>query len=64
MYAFRARPYLVFLRRNDPPISILATKYLKPRNGLLLARPGERVPAGFRPVAHDGAWTLLRRGCP
>jgi hypothetical protein len=63
MYAFRARPYLVFLRRHDPDIPILATKYLRPRNGLLLVRPGERVPPDFRPVAHDGAWTLLQRGC-
>jgi len=65
-YAFRSRPYLVFLRRHDAAISIVATKYLKPRDGLLLVRPADptmTVPAGFVPVARDGAWTLLRRGC-
>jgi hypothetical protein len=65
-YAFRARPYLVFLRRHDPPIDIVATKYLKPRDGLLLIRPGDSampVPSGFVPVAHAGAWSLYERGC-
>jgi hypothetical protein len=27
------------------------------------ADPTMTVPAGFVPVARDGAWTLLRRGC-
>ena len=61
------RPYLVFLRREDPGVSIVASKYLKPRDGLLLLRPGDptmRVPPGFRPVTRQDAWTLLQRGCP
>jgi hypothetical protein len=65
-YAFRARPYLVFLRRHDHPIDIVATKYLKPRDGLLLIRPGDPampVPSGFVPVASAGAWSLYERGC-
>jgi hypothetical protein len=65
-YAFRARPYLVFIRRHDPPIDIVASKYLKPRDGLLLIRPGDPsmpVPAGFHPVATAGAWSLYQRGC-
>jgi hypothetical protein len=65
-YAFRIRPYLVFLRRHDPAVSIVASKYLKPRDGLLLVRPGDpmmKVPPGFRPVTRQGAWTLLQRGC-
>jgi hypothetical protein len=67
LYAFRARPYLVFLRRHAPAISIVATKYLHPRDGLLLIRPADptqKVPPGFAPVAREGAWTLLQRGCP
>ena len=65
-YAFRIRPYLVFLRRHDPSIPIVATKYLRPRDGLLLVQPADPtmpVPPGFRPVTRFRAWTLLRRGC-
>lgn len=63
---FRARPTLLWERRDDPPARIVATRELEPRAGMLLVyRLEERParPAGFERVAANDTWTVLAR-CP
>jgi hypothetical protein len=63
---FRARPELLYLysERERPP-TIVASKFLVVRDGLLLRYSGEkeaRVPAsGFRRIAQNATWTALER---
>ena len=61
---FRARPTLLWERRDDPAAQIVATRELQLREGLLLVyRLEERPPraAGFRRVAANETWTVLAR---
>lgn len=63
---FRARPTLLWERRDDPAARIVATRELALGEGLLLIyRLEERPPkaAGFRPIAANRTWTVLAR-CP
>lgn len=63
---FRARPTLLWERRDDPPARIVATRELALGEGLLLIyRLEERPPpaAGFEPLAANRTWTVLAR-CP
>lgn len=63
---FRARPTLIWERRDDPPARIVATRELELSEGLLLLYAlEERPPAtpGFRRVAANDTWTALAR-CP
>jgi hypothetical protein len=62
--AFRARPQLLFLRRDARPIPIVARQAVEPTTGVLLRSVYERMPAraiGFRPLAASGSWSLLAR---
>ena len=59
---FRARPQLLFLRRDDPDVEIVARRSLAPTRGLLLRYVDEREPAaapGFRNLAASRSWSLL-----
>lgn len=63
---FRARPTLLWERRDDPPARIVATRELAVGEGLLLVyRLEERPPraAGFQRLAANRSWTVLSR-CP
>ena len=63
---FRARPELLYLysERERPP-TIVASKFLVVRDGLLLRSSGEEeappLPPGFRRIAQHGTWTALER---
>ena len=63
---FRARPTLLWERRDDPPARIVATRRLELSAGMLLVyRLEERPldPPGFTTVASNRTWTVLAR-CP
>ena len=63
---FRARPTLLWERRDDPPARIVATRHLDLSEGILLVYSLEERPlrpAGFRRVAANRRWTVLAR-CP
>lgn len=63
---FRARPTLLWERRDDPPARIVATRELALGEGLLLVyRLEERPPraSGFQRLASNRSWTVLAR-CP
>jgi len=59
---FRARPQLLFLRRDEPAVEIVARRSLAPTRGLLLRYVDEREPAaatGFHNLAASRSWSLL-----
>ena len=63
---FRARPTLLWERRDDPPVRVTATRALALSDGMLLSYALEErplVPRGFDRVAHRGTWRALVR-CP
>ena len=63
---FRARPTLLWERRDDPEAEIVATRELDLREGLLLIYRLEQRPpraAGFTRMAGNRTWTVLAR-CP
>lgn len=63
---FRARPTLIWERRDDPAARIVATRELAPGDGMLLVYALEeraQVPAGFARVARNRTWTAFAR-CP
>jgi hypothetical protein len=63
---FRARPTLLWERRDDPAAEIVATRELDLREGLLLIYRLEQRPpdaAGFKRLAGNRTWTVLAR-CP
>ena len=63
---FRARPTLLWERRDDAATRIVATRELALGEGLLLIyRLEERPPkaAGFERIGANGTWTVLAR-CP
>jgi hypothetical protein len=63
---FRARPTLLWERRDDPPARIVATRRLELSAGMLLIYSLEERPLrppGFTRVAANRTWTVLAR-CP
>jgi hypothetical protein len=63
---FRARPTLLWERRDDPPARIVATRRLDLSEGMLLVYSLEERPlrpVGFEQVARNRSWTVLAR-CP
>jgi hypothetical protein len=63
---FRARPTLLWERRDDPPARVVATRRLDLSEGILLVYALEERPLrppGYRRVAANRSWTLLAR-CP
>lgn len=59
---FRARPQILFQRRDEPPIEIIANQRLAPTNGLLLRYLYERTsvpPTQFKNLTASRWWTLL-----
>ncbi|HEX8054686.1 MAG TPA: hypothetical protein VF517_16990, partial [Thermoleophilaceae bacterium] len=63
---FRARPTLLWARRDDPPARIVATRRLELSAGMLLIYSLEERPLrppGFERVAANRTWTVLAR-CP
>jgi hypothetical protein len=63
---FRARPQILFQRRDEPAIDIIANQRLDPKSGLILRYTFERSapPAtGFRNLTATHWWTLLG-SCP
>ena len=61
---FRARPTLIWARRDDPPARIVATRRLALADGMLLVYALEEhplAPAGFRRVAGNRTWIVLAR---
>ncbi len=66
---FRARPELLYLySKRDRPPTIVASKFLVVRNGLLLRYSGEKEApgsaSGFRRIAQNATWTALERCAP
>lgn len=63
---FRARPTLIWARRDEPPARVVATRFLDLSEGMLLIYALERRPprtSGLRVVARNRSWTALAR-CP
>lgn len=64
---FRARPTLIWERRDEPAARIVATRKLELSEGMLLVYALEErplaPPPGFERVATHGTWTALAR-CP
>ena len=59
---FRARPTLIWARRDDPPARVVATRTLDLTEGMLLIyRLEERPPpaSSFTEVARNRTWTVL-----
>lgn len=59
---FRARPEILFQRRDEPAIEIVANQKLTPDHGLMLRYVYERQPApatGFHNVTATHFWSLL-----
>jgi hypothetical protein len=58
---FRARPKILFERRDEPGIEVVANQRLVPQDGLLLRYVYERTPAptGYRTVTATRLWSLL-----
>jgi hypothetical protein len=63
---FRARPTLIWERRDDPPTRVVATRTLEVSEGLLLVYALEErplTPRRFERVAANRTWTVFAR-CP
>ena len=61
---FRARPTLLYERRDEPEARIVATRRLDLTEGVLLVYALEENPlrpAGYRSVAANRTWTVLAR---
>jgi hypothetical protein len=59
---YRARPEILFQRRDQPDIDFVANQRVAPTNGLLLRYVYERSPApttGFHNVAASRFWSLV-----
>ena len=64
---YRVRPQLLFLRRDERNVEIVARSTVIARQGLLLrarTEHGTAGAAGFRLVTAEGDWQLLSGSCP